>query len=140
MEKKRLGAQGRPRRGSRDYSERKSVDTDPTAPQRADLERKFKQYSEGKTLIEISRLRQLLHCKRRQDRIDCNFDITVEQEQQLILKYQVSHQDAIDFETFYMLFLELTTQAEAAEQDPSKSEYGTLVSSPPSLCLRRPWR
>ena len=50
-------------------------------------------------------------------------ELNAEQEKALLAKYQVSQQDAIDFETFYVVYLDLTAPGEITEQDASKSEY-----------------
>ena len=60
MNQKRMGGGTRPRKSSKDYSEKKSVDADPALSQRAMIEKSFLQFSDGKKTIEIYRLRQLL--------------------------------------------------------------------------------
>ncbi len=41
----------------------------------------------------------------------------------MLAKYHVSKKDFLDFETFYQLYLELTTEDDNPDQDVSKSEY-----------------
>jgi len=48
------------RKNSKDITEKKSIDTDPTSNQRAALEKAFSQFTNGRKNLEIYKLKQLL--------------------------------------------------------------------------------